>query len=89
MIACLIIWNLLVFIIYGIDKMKAIGGKWRISENALILMALLMGGIGAYAGMMSFRHKTRKAKFRILIPISVILNAAVIYLCIKKDFLIW
>ena len=29
----LLIWNLIIFLIYGIDKFKAQRGAWRIPEN--------------------------------------------------------
>ncbi len=73
-----IIWNTFVFTLYGMDKSKAKRGKWRISENTLIISALLMGGIGALLGMRIFRHKTKHLKFQILVPISIILNLTVI-----------
>ena len=38
----LLIWNLLVFLIYGIDKSKARRGAWRIPEKILLLLALLV-----------------------------------------------
>lgn len=74
------LWNTVTFIIYGVDKRKAIKGKRRISENALLLCAFLMGGIGALLGMGVFRHKTRHWKFKIYVPLAVLLNVAVIVL---------
>lgn len=74
------LWNVITFIIYGADKRKAIKGKRRISENTLLLCAFLMGGIGALLGMGVFRHKTRHWKFKICIPLAVLLNIAVIVL---------
>lgn len=68
------IWNLLVFLMYGADKYYAKKEKWRIKESTLILSAFLMGGIGALLGIFAFRHKTRKLKFRIFVPIATILN---------------
>jgi uncharacterized membrane protein YsdA (DUF1294 family) len=59
--------------------MKAIEGGYRISEKILISSAVFMGAFGAMAGMYIFRHKTRKMKFRLLIPSSVVLNLSVIY----------
>ena len=85
MLNLLIIWNVVVFAVYGIDKLKAIKNGWRISEKALIGMAFLMGGFGAYLGMQTFRHKTKKLKFNILVPLAVIFNMAIIYA--KKAFL--
>ena len=86
MLNFLIIWNIIVFFTYGIDKLKAIRGSWRISEKALIMMAIFMGGVGAYLGMEIFRHKTKTTKFRILVPISIVLNVAII-IYTKKAFL--
>lgn len=73
------IWNIVVFLLYGIDKWKAKRNKWRISEMCLLGTALCFGGIGAFVGMIVFHHKTRKWKFRILVPVFAMLHAAVIY----------
>ena len=75
-IVAIVIWNIMVLALYGIDKSKAKNNKWRISESALIACAFLMGGIGAFLGMRLFRHKTRHLNFRLLIPFAVILNIA-------------
>ena len=84
MITYLAVWNVIVFLIYGLDKLKAMNNSFRISERILISCAFLMGGIGALSGMQVFRHKTKKAKFNILIPLSVICNVAVLYYLVKK-----
>lgn len=55
--------NLFVFVAFGIDKLKAETGRWRIQESTLLLLALLGGTPGAYAGRALFRHKTRKQPF--------------------------
>ena len=75
----LIIWNIVVFALYGIDKLRAIRGEWRISERVLLSSAFLMGGLGAFLGMQCFRHKTRHLIFVIGVPVAMILNFAVIY----------
>ena len=62
----LIIINVVTWITYGLDKWKAKAGKWRIPERTLLLLALIGGSVGALAGMMLFRHKTKKAKFFIV-----------------------
>lgn len=72
-------WNVITFIIMGIDKFNAKHDKQRISEKNLLLCSLLMGAVGIGLGMMAFRHKTRKIKFQILVPMTLIINAAVIY----------
>ncbi len=71
-------WNLIVFLIYGLDKLKAKAEKWRISEKALLLMALFFGGTGALLGMGVFHHKTKHKKFTIGVPLLTLLNYAVI-----------
>ena len=53
----------LLAVAYGIDKMKAESGRWRISESTLLMLALVGGSLGAYAGRAAFRHKTRKPPF--------------------------
>jgi len=74
-----IIWNFAVFLLYGIDKRKSIKKAWRIKEITLILPAFFMGGVGAFLGMNVFRHKTKHLKFKILIPLAVIINLVIIY----------
>ena len=66
--------NLLVFIVYGVDKHKAIHNKWRIPE-ATLLVAALFGVIGTLLGMIFFRHKTRKPKFLIIVPLIFTIEA--------------
>lgn len=69
--------NLLVFLLYGLDKLKATRGKWRIPERTLLTGTWLMGGVGAYLGMRIFRHKTRHLAFRISAPAGAVLSVGV------------
>lgn len=66
--------NLASLILFGVDKMKSMKGGWRIPESRLLLVALF-APFGAYAGMLLFRHKTRKIKF-ILVPIFMLIQIA-------------
>jgi uncharacterized membrane protein YsdA (DUF1294 family) len=59
----LIAMNSLAFAAFGIDKMKAEAGSWRVQESTLLTLAFLGGTPGAYAGRALFRHKTRKQPF--------------------------
>lgn len=61
-----ILINILAFVLFFIDKKKAIKHKYRISENTLLLVCALGGAIGGLAGMKVFHHKTKKLKFQIL-----------------------
>lgn len=76
--SALIAWNAVVFLAYGIDKWKAVHNQWRIKERTLLLLAFLMGGAGAFLGMLVFRHKTRQLKFTVLVPLALAANAAVL-----------
>ena len=67
----ILVWNLIVFLIYGLDKLKAIKKYRRISELTLVFCALLIGGLGAVTGMIVFNHKTKKTKFRFFAPLSL------------------
>lgn len=78
----LLIWylvvNLAAFIMYGIDKRKAVKQAWRIPESRLILMAVLGGGLGAWLGMKVFHHKTKHIKFTVFVPLFLILHILLI-----------
>ena len=76
----LIIINIISFIFMGIDKLFAIIKKRRISENTLLFITIIGGSIGSTLGMILFRHKIRKPKFLIIVPLSLII---LIYLITK------
>lgn len=77
-IVCLAVWNVIVFVIYALDKYKAVRNQWRIPEKTLITLAFAAGGPGALLGMYVIRHKTRDPKFRILVPLAVVIQAVAI-----------
>ena len=60
-------FNAASFALYGLDKYKARKEIWRISEKTLLTISLF-GPIGAWLGMMQFRHKTQKPLFRYSVP---------------------
>ncbi len=78
-IKLLLIINILALLIMGLDKMKACFGWWRIPETILLLLALTFGAGGILAGMLLFRHKIRKPKFYITVPLLFILNIVCLY----------
>lgn len=80
----LVVINIIGFFAMGIDKWKAKNNAWRIPENTLFVITALGGGIGTIAGMYTFRHKTKKAKFTVGLPGILILEIAfIIYELIK------
>ena len=74
----LILVNIVTFIVYGIDKLKARKSLWRIREVALLMLAVLGGSIGAWLGMKVWHHKTLHKKFRYGIPAIIIIQLALI-----------
>lgn len=66
--------NVIAFLMYGLDKVKAKRLQWRIPESTLLGVAVIGGSIGAFLGMQIFHHKTKKPKFYIGVPVIFILQ---------------
>ncbi|MDK2890142.1 MAG: hypothetical protein PWR21_774 [Methanoculleus sp.] len=64
--------NAVSFIAYYRDKKFAKRSAKRTPEKTLLVLALF-GPFGAFAAMRAFRHKTQKAKFR-LVPVFLCLH---------------
>lgn len=83
----LIIINIITFVVFGIDKKKAIDGKFRISESVLFLLSLLGGSLGGFIAMHTFHHKTRKWYFKLGIPLILVAWSALIaWLVLKTQY---
>ena len=74
--------NVAMFFVYGLDKWKARRSKWRITEAALLLLAVLGGSIGAWLGMKVWHHKTLHKKFRYGIPLIIVAQTVMVFLAI-------
>lgn len=74
LILYLIIVNTVSFVMYGIDKRNASRKRWRTPEVHLLGIAVAGGSLGAWAGMYTFRHKTRHLKFKYGIPVIGVLQ---------------
>ena len=70
--------NFLTWVIYGLDKGRAKAGKWRIPERTLLILAAAGGSAGALAGMLMFRHKTKKAKFVVGVPVMFVAHCVIV-----------
>ena len=68
--------NLLAFTVYGADKRRAKKDKRRVPEKTLFLLAIIGGSVGAWAGMYTFRHKTRHWYFVWGIPAILLAQVA-------------
>ena len=76
----LIVINIVTFLVYGIDKVKAKQGSWRISEATLLILAVIGGSIGALLGMQVLHHKTMHKKFKYGLPLILLGQIAIVYL---------
>ena len=77
--------NLIAFALYGIDKRRAIKHQFRIPEKTLLWMARIGGGIGSWLGIKVFHHKTKHTRFRIVVPLWIVLwTIAVVWMFVHK-----
>jgi uncharacterized membrane protein YsdA (DUF1294 family) len=73
--------NVAAFLVMWWDKSRSRkSGAERVSEATIFLLAAACGAVGIYAGMILFRHKTRKWQFILGIPLLAVQNAAFLYL---------
>lgn len=66
--------NVLAFCLYGLDKRRARRGRRRIRERTLLLVAALGGSAGAWLGMRLWHHKTLHLRFRLGLPLILIVQ---------------
>ena len=77
--------NVVTFIVYGADKRRAKKERRRVPEKTLFLLALIGGSVGAWAGMYTFRHKTRHWYFVWGIPAILVIQVALaVWLTVQK-----
>lgn len=76
--------NAIAFILYGLDKLWAKKGRWRVPERSLILIAAAGGSIGAIAAMKVWHHKTKHNKFRLGLPAILLAQIALIYFAVYR-----
>ena len=80
-IAYIICISFIVLLLMIWDKIQA---KPRIPEATLLLLAAAGGAAGCFIGMLLVRHKIRKPRFFITVPIMTILQLGLLILYIKK-----
>lgn len=82
LIIYILVVNVITFVTYGVDKYKAKKSQWRIPEAALLWMAVWGGSIGALLAMRCFRHKTQHWKFALGLPLILVLQLILIFVCL-------
>nr|WP_326184304.1 DUF1294 domain-containing protein [uncultured Oscillibacter sp.] len=78
----LVLINLVTFLVFGLDKLKAKrkashAATRRVPERTLFLLAALGGSVGALLGMRVWRHKTLHRSFRVGIPLILLLQIVI------------
>lgn len=82
LILYLIIINIIAIFVTIHDKNAARKHRWRVPESTLLMIATLSGCIAMYITMHIIRHKTKKPKFMIGIPVIFVLEIlAVLGVC--------
>ncbi|UUZ55640.1 DUF1294 domain-containing protein [Massilia sp. H-1] len=64
------------FAMYMMDKAAARAGRWRTSENLLLLAGMACGWPGAILAQALLRHKSSKRSFRTRFWVTIVLNVS-------------
>lgn len=75
--------NIVLFVVMGVDKYRAIRRLWRIPEATLFILALVGGACGGAVGMYSFRHKTKHWYFAVFFPLLALAQLALYFFVYK------
>lgn len=74
--AVYVVVSVVCFGMYALDKAAAKAGRWRTSENTLLLLGLACGWPGAMLAQVTLRHKASKPSFKMRFWVTVVLNIA-------------
>ncbi len=77
-LAWLAAWSVVAFLAMGWDKRRAARGGWRVAEKTLHTLELIGGWPGALLGRRVFRHKTVKARYRLVAGLMVLLHVTLV-----------
>lgn len=69
--------SLITFVAYAFDKSAAKSGGRRTPESTLLMLGLAGGWPGALIAQQTLRHKSKKAAFRAIFWVSVLINCGV------------
>lgn len=75
--------NIFSFLLFGFDKWRAHRRGRRVPEMTLYLVTLLGGSLGSLLGMYTFRHKTSKTSFQIVIALILLIQIATVAYILK------
>lgn len=78
LLAYLAVINLLTLVLFCVDKHRAKTDDWRIPEGVLLGLSLAGGSVGGFIGMLAAHHKVRKARFMVGLPLTIMLQVAIL-----------
>ncbi len=76
--------NIVAFVAFAVDKIKAMVGAWRIREVVLLGLCLLGGGIGGILAMDICNHKVKSMHFMFGVPFMICAHLVLIVLITAK-----
>lgn len=83
LLAYLLVINIITFVLFAVDKWKAIHGRWRIRTATLMGFAFAGGTVGGLLAMYVFRHKTKTRSFTVGLPVMLVVQVAILW-CVYK-----
>ena len=80
LVAYVVAMGVVTFVVFGYDKLQARRGGRRVPETALLVISLIGGALGGWAGMLVLRHKTRHTSFWIAQVVGTIVIGVALWL---------
>lgn len=74
----LALYNAVIIAVYGWDKLRARRGGRRTPESTLLWLATCFGAAGALLAIRLFRHKSRKPRFAVGVPLMLMAQVGLI-----------
>ena len=74
----LAIVNVATFVVFVVDKLKAISGAWRIKEAVLMGLSFIGGSVGGMLGMLVAHHKVSTYYFKYGLPAMLVVQLIVV-----------
>jgi uncharacterized membrane protein YsdA (DUF1294 family) len=74
----LIAVSLLAVLLTVYDKNAARKHAWRVRERTLLTVSALGGSAAMFLALLAVRHKTRRAKFMVGIPLIILAQIAIL-----------
>ncbi|WP_251712506.1 DUF1294 domain-containing protein [Lactococcus ileimucosae] len=83
LLIALTVWNIIVFVVYAIDKRRAQRHAWRVPEKSLVMQAIFGGGFGAFLAGKICHHKTRKWYFWLAWLVGLLIDVGLLVLILS------